>query len=379
MSMILSLSLRKLLTRPLLVLGAASLLGCSPGEPPATAGTAAERAATPTVQVPEKVRVSLFSWPGYGFWYIAQQKQLVPGLELDIRIIEDPYESFGQMSAGQLDVTSSTVEYGPIAVDRKVPVKLVTYTNPSYGTDKIVLRPDIASAVDLAGRKVAVLEGGLTQIFMGMWLEENGVGIDQVEFVNVIMDEAVGAMLGGDVAAGEFWEPFGSKVLAGMPGAKVVADSSEEKRIATALLGDGMYMSDALLEQRPRAAQLAMKAYFAGVDWWKANPAEGNRIIAEAIKFPVEDVEMVLGKNGNMLKGGIWVFDRNEAGRFMGLVPGELPLGMKNGQIADHWKTTNEWWLKFGLATAMHDWKEGVALEPLAAALREAPAADSAP
>ncbi len=361
-------TLHKLLVRPLLAFGVTALLGCGASEPPATAATPAGPDASPAAAEPEKVRVSLFSWPGYGFWFIAQQKNLVPGLELDIRIIEDPYESFGQMSAGQLDVTSSTVEYGPIAVDKQVPVKLVTYTNPSYGTDKIIVRPEITAAADLVGKKIAVLEGGLTQIFMGMWLEENGVGIDQVEFVNVIMDEAVGAMLGGDVAAGEFWEPFGGKVLAGMPGARVVADSSEEARIASALLGDGMYMSTAFLEQRPRAAELAMQAYFAAVDWWKANPEEGNRIIADAIRFSVEDVETVIGKDGNMLKGGVWVFDRNEAARFMGLVPGELPLGMRNGQIADHWKTTNEWWVRFGQAGAMHDWHEGVALAPLAAA-----------
>jgi NitT/TauT family transport system substrate-binding protein len=375
-----SISLRKSLSRPLAALAAAVLFGCGSPEPPASsAAPAAPAPAEPAAETVEKVRVSLFSWPGYGFWYIAREKNLVPGLELDIQIIEDPYESFGLMSAGQLDITSSTVEYGPIAVDKGVPVKLVTYTNPSYGTDKIILRPDIASASDLVGKKIAVLEGGLTQIFMGMWLEENGVAIDQVEFVNVIMDEAVGAMLGGDVAAGEFWEPFGSKVLAGMPGARVVADSSEEKRIGTALLGDGMYMSSALLEQRPRAAELAMQAYFAAVDWWKANPEEGNRIIADAIKFSVDDVAMVIGTDGQILKGGIWVFDKEEAGRFMSLIPGELPLGMKNGQIVEHWNTTNEWWIKFGQAAAMHDWQSGVALEPLRAVLQQAGLTESAP
>ena len=104
---------------------------------------------TGTASAAEKVRISLFSWPGYGFWFIAKEKNLAPDLELDIQIIEDPYESFGLMSAGQLDVTSSTVEYGPIAVDKGVPVKLVTYTNPSYGTDKIILAPGITSAKDL--------------------------------------------------------------------------------------------------------------------------------------------------------------------------------------------------------------------------------------
>lgn len=330
---------------------------------------AALMCAAGVVQAAEKVNVSLFSWPGYGFWFIAKEKNLVPELDLNITIIEDPYESFGLMTAGQLDITSSTVEYGPIAVDKNVPIKLVTYTNPSYGTDKIILAPGIESAKDLIGKKIAVMEGGLTQIFMGIWLEQNGVAIDQVEFVNVIMDEAVGAMLGGSVSAVELWEPFGSQLLKNMPGARVVADSSEGDWISTALLGDGMYMSEAFLSERPQAANLAMEAYFKAVDFWKANPQEGNRIIAEAIQFNVSDVEMVIGSDGEIYKGGIMVFDLQEAARFMGVAEGELPLGMTNGQIVEHWNTTNTWWQKFGMADAMHDWTTGVELSPLKAAL----------
>lgn len=330
---------------------------------------AALMCAAGVAQAAEKVNVSLFSWPGYGFWFIAKEKNLVPELDLNISIIEDPYESFGLMTAGQLDITSSTVEYGPIAVDKDVPIKLVTYTNPSYGTDMIILAPGIESAKDLIGKKIAVMEGGLTQIFMGIWLEENGVAIDQVEFVNVIMDEAVGAMLGGSVSAVELWEPFGSQLLKNMPGARVVADSSQGDWISSALLGDGMYMSEAFLTERPEAAALAMEAYFKAVDFWKANPEEGNRIIAEAIQFDVSDVEMVIGADGEVYKGGIMVFDLEEASRFMGIAEGELPLGMTNGQIAEHWNTTNTWWQKFGMADAMHDWTTGVELSPLKAAL----------
>lgn len=330
---------------------------------------AALMCAAGVVQAAEKVNVSLFSWPGYGFWFIAKEKNLVPDLDLNITIIEDPYESFGLMTAGQLDVTSSTVEYGPIAVDKNVPIKLVTYTNPSYGTDKIILAPGIESAKDLIGKKIAVMEGGLTQIFMGIWLEQNGVAIDQVEFVNVIMDEAVGAMLGGSVSAVELWEPFGSQLLKNMPGARVVADSSEGDWISTALLGDGMYMSEAFLTERPEAAALAMEAYFKAVDFWKENPEEGNRIIAEAIQFDVSDVEMVIGADGEVYKGGIMVFDLEEASRFMGIAEGDLPLGMTNGQIVEHWNTTNTWWQKFGMADAMHEWTTGVELSPLKAAL----------
>ncbi|MBS3803679.1 MAG: ABC transporter substrate-binding protein [Oleiphilaceae bacterium] len=313
----------------------------------------------------ETVRLSLFSWPGYGFWFIAQEKNLAPDLDLEITIIEDPYESFSLMSAGVLDVTSSTAEYGPIAADKDVPVKMVTYTNPSYGTDKIVLAPGIENARDLKGESVAVLEGGLTQIFMGIWLEDNGVSIKNVEFTNLIMDDAVGALVGGDVKAAEFWEPFGGQALAALPGARVVASSDESGWIETALLGDAMYMSDVFLADRPEVAERTLEAYFAAVDYWKNNTAEANEIIAQGLNFPLSDVEKVLGTDGNIHKGGIWVFDRDQAAKFMGLMPGELPLGLPNGEIAQHWETTTDWWLKFGLVDNRHPMTEGIDMTPL--------------
>jgi len=318
----------------------------------------------------ETVRLSLFSWPGYGFWFIAKEKNLVPDLDLEIAIIEDPYESFSLMSADALDVTSSTAEYAPIAADKGVPVKMVTYTNPSYGTDKIVLAPGITGASDLKGKSVAVLEGGLTQIFMGVWLEDNGVGIDEVTFTNLIMDDAVGALVGGEVSAAEFWEPFGSHALEALPGSTVSASSSDTGWIETALLGDAMYMSDSFLQEHPETAAKTMEAYFAAVDYWKANPDEANRIIAKALNFPLSDVEKVLGTSGEIYKGGIWVFDKTEAGRFMGLIPGELPLGLPNGQMADHWQTLTDWWLKFGLIDARQPMELGVDTAPLATILK---------
>ena len=307
----------------------------------------------------EQVDISLFSWPGYGFWFIADEKNLAPDLDLNISLIEDPYESFGMMSAGQLDVSSSTVEYGPIAASEDVPIKMVSYTNPSYGVDKIILRPGYDTAEDLKGESVAVLEGGLTQIFMAIWLEDNGVAFDEVEYRNLIMDDAVSAMIGGNVAAAELWEPFGSQILEILDGATVAATSSEDYWIETALLGDGMYMGEHFIEERPEVAAKTMDAYFDAVAFWKENPAEGNRIIAEALGFDVADVEQVIGATGETKEGGLHIFSRDQAARFMGLMDGEPPLGLSNGQIHDHWELTSTWWKKFGLISEVQETRAG--------------------
>lgn len=321
--------------------------------------TSALAAAPGMASADERVNISLFSWPGYGFWFIAKEKNLAPGLDLNIRIIENPYESFGMMTAGQLDVTSSTVEYGPIAADQGLPVKLVSYTNPSYGADKLILRPGYETAADLKGQSVAVLEGGLTQIFMAIWLEKNGVDFHEVDYRNLVMDDAVSAMIGGNVAAGEFWEPFGTQLLEILDGAKVVATSSDDYWIDTALLGDGMYMSDSFINERPDVAARTMNAYFKAVAYWKAHPQEGNQIIADALGFDTADVVQVIGDTGETKEGGLHVFSRDEAARFMGVMDGEPPLGLRNGQIREHWKLTSTWWKKFGLIDRIRETEAG--------------------
>ncbi|MGI9293380.1 MAG: hypothetical protein ACR2PS_05300, partial [Pseudomonadales bacterium] len=90
----------------------------------------------------EKVKISGFTWPGYGFWFIAKEKNLAPKLDISYLTIEDPYESYNLVTANQMDVVSSTAEFAPIAAERDMPMKLVAFANLSYGTDKIVAAPD---------------------------------------------------------------------------------------------------------------------------------------------------------------------------------------------------------------------------------------------
>ena len=295
----------------------------------------------------ETVRISLFSWPGYGFWFVIKEKNLAPNLDLDIQIIEDPLQSFGMMTAGQLDVMSSTSEFGPIAVERGMPVRLVAFANLSYGTDQIIAAAGVNSPADVKGKKVAVMVGGLQQIFVGKWLEDGGVDPNSVEYVNVIMDDAAAAMMGGDVAAGELWEPYASQVLAGLEGAKKVADSRDEEWAKTGLLADAVYMNAEFIRNKRDAAVELMAALYKAVDLWKSNPAEVNRIIAGGLKFDVKDVELVIGKDGGGIDAGLYPYTFAEAARFCGVMPGDPPFGQKNGQIYAHWRLVNEWWIKF--------------------------------
>ena len=318
----------------------------------------------------EKVRIGHWSWPGYGFFYVAEEKGLVPdGIEFEYSIIEDPVQLFALQSTGQLDVVLSTIEYGPIATAQNMPIKLAGLTNLGYGSDHIILREDIKSASDLIGKKVAVFEGGLSQIYMGIWLEENGVKFDQVEMVNLIAGDAAAAMISGQVAGAELWDPYGGQVLAELAGSHEVSNSKDPALLKLALIADAIFVSDKFTAERNDAAVKTMKAMFAGAEYWRNNADEANEIIARRTGFSIEDVQGILGGKNNPEDGTMYMYNIREAARFCGAAAGAPPFGQSNGQLSDHFKLTNDWWVKFGLMEKTVNLADGIDCSLLKAAM----------
>jgi NitT/TauT family transport system substrate-binding protein len=104
-----------------------------------------------SVWAKEQVRVAGLTWPGYGWWYIIKAKNLAPDLDITYQPIEDPFQSFGLMSSGQLEIVSSTAEFAPIGASQNMPVRMFAYGNLSHGTDRLIMRPEVSSPADLKG------------------------------------------------------------------------------------------------------------------------------------------------------------------------------------------------------------------------------------
>jgi NitT/TauT family transport system substrate-binding protein len=241
-----------------------------------------------------------------------------------------------------------------------MPVRMFTYGNLSHGTDRLIMRPEIKSPADLKGKKVAVMVGGLPQIMMGIYLEKNGLPFNSVEYVNVIMDQAAAAMISGTVAGAELWEPFGTQYMKAVPDSTVVASTRDPEWAKNALIADAHFINADWAKNNRATALKAIKAMYDAIAWWKANPEEGNKIIAEGMKMTVPDVELVIGKDGTGLDAGLYPYTFMEAARFCGAAPGDPPFGQTNGQMVDHFKLTNSWWVKFGVVKEEYPPDKGI-------------------
>ena len=324
--------------------------------------------AIPAANAAETIRVGHFSWPGYGFLYVNQHHNLSPDLNFEFTVIEDPVQLFALLGTNKLDVVFSTIEFGPILAAEDMGSKLVALSNLGYGSDDIIVHPDIKSAADLKGKQVAVLEGGLSHIMMGIWLEQNGVKWDEVEMVNLIAGDAAAAMMSGQVAAAELWAPFNTEVLENLPGSRSVANSLETQWLESGLIADAIFMSNDMLDNRRDLAVKTLQAIFKGVEHWRANSDVDNQVISDAVGFPMADVEAISG-NGklttevakNDIKDGtLYMYTLEDTARFCGVAPGSPPFGQKNGQMVDHWNLTQKWWVNFGFMTDVADPAKGL-------------------
>jgi len=299
------------------------------------------------------------SWPGYAMLNVAQENGLIPDHELNITIFEDPLGGHAALAAGQIDVYGCTADYTPLIVDRGTDVVNVAFLNPSYGVDHVILSPEIEPA-DLPGKKVAAPQAYIGHLLMGIWLDSAGITPDQVEWVNLNADEAVGPMMSGDLAAAYMYEPWISKVLEAKPGARSIVNTADPAVLKTGIFMDALYMNKTFIAEHRDTALAVLKARWEGLGYWNAHTEEVNRQMADFLQWPVEDIGYVIGTNGKDFEGGIYMLDFDESARLCGVLDGDGPFGMANGSMTGSIALTNDWWIKLGLMTNKIDAAAGI-------------------
>ncbi|MEO1950350.1 ABC transporter substrate-binding protein [Thioclava sp.] len=326
----------------------------------AAASAVALSAGSLSAAAAETVNVGVcVSWPGYAMLEVAKEKNLIPNYDLNITIFEDPLGGHAALAAGQLDVYGCTADYTPLVVDRGTDVVNVAQLNPSYGVDHVILAPDTEPA-DLPGKKVSAPQAYIGQLLMGIWLDSEGITPDQVEWVNLNADEAVGPMMSGDLSAAYMYEPWISKVLEAKPGARSIVNTADPEMLKTGIFMDALYMNKNFIANDRAAALAVLKARWEGLAYWNQHTEETNKMLASFLQWPEEDIGYVIGTNGKSFEGGIYMMDFDESARLCGVLDGEGPLGMANGSMVDSIAMTNDWWIKLGLMENKIDASKGI-------------------
>ena len=257
------------------------------------------------VQAAEKVSVAIISFSPYAPWYIVKEKGLAKDIDLDIKIIEGITEKNAAISSGQVQCMNNTMDTLVLARAGDLPVKVVAFSNLSYGLDKMVVTKDINSVEDFKGKKFGADYGFLNHMWMLLTLKRAGMDQKSVEHVVMLPQDSAAAFASGGIDIDVNYDPFAAQSLK-RDGSKVLKSSLTDKTWERGLISDAIACNEGWLKAKPAVAKELFRAWFEAVDWWKENPQAGDEIVAKGLGWPVPDVKLnqhgaiMLNMNQNM-------------------------------------------------------------------------------
>jgi NitT/TauT family transport system substrate-binding protein len=273
------------LTWAALIIMAIIVTGCSSKTNQASGNTST--AANPAPG--KEIVLGLNFWPGYGPWFIAQEKGFFKkyGLNVNIRSFSTLSDQLSAVTSGQLDVTGITVNDLVLPVSKGIDLRAIGVYDYSNGGDALVVSKDIKTMADLKGKRLATEMGTVNHMLMLVGLEKAGLTGDDIKFTNMSMNDTGPALLTGKLDGASTTEPYIGQAISG--GAKVLFSSAD----VPGLITDVMVIKGSLADKRPEDVKNLLNAWFDALDYWKQNPDESMKIMAKAASTPVEEYSKV--------------------------------------------------------------------------------------
>lgn len=260
-------------------------------------------------QEPLPLSIGYSTWVGYGPLFIAADQGYFAeeGLDVTLTKVENPSDRFVALAGGQLNGLVTTLDTLSQYCNAETPFKTIFGLDESSGGDGIVTSPDITSVADLAGKKIGVNIGSVSQFFLEYILKENGMTDSDVSLVRMSQGDVPAALAAGQIDAGVTWEPHLSRSVDN--GAKLLVDSSS----TPGLIVDIMVLRQDVIDEHPEAATGLLNAWNKSIDFWKANPDEAATIMAQGLAGFYESAADI-----NADLAGVTLFDSDKNLAFFG-------------------------------------------------------------
>jgi NitT/TauT family transport system substrate-binding protein len=222
---------------------------------------------------------------GVDMWYInyivAEEKGFWKknGLEVSIAHFDNGAVALDAIVTGNGDIGSATNMSMMQRVSRGAKMYSVSSMAASGKLYSIISGKELTKPQDLIGKKLGLAKDGILEFLYMQFANNNGIGLDQIELVNISPPEAVAALTRKDVDAVMFWEPWPTKVLELVPDTHTLRQLSDDNIFVT----NWLFMGEALMADKPRA-EATMHTLIESSEWIMANKDEVIEIGARRLK-----------------------------------------------------------------------------------------------
>jgi NitT/TauT family transport system substrate-binding protein len=233
-----------------------------------------------------KVRLGFSAWPGWFPWQVAQEDGVFQKAKLpvDLKWFDGYTESISALTAGQIDANSQTLGDTLSSATGGADAVIVLVNDNSTGNDKVIVREGINSIADLKGKKVAAEEGTVDHFLLLQGLKKAGLSPKDIKFVPLETGKAATAFVGGQVDAVAVFAPFTTQALK-LKGSKELFSS----KAFPGAISDHLVFNRKFVDANPEKVQAMVDAWFATLDYIKANPDKANTIMAKRAGVSVEE------------------------------------------------------------------------------------------
>jgi NitT/TauT family transport system substrate-binding protein len=280
----------------------------------------------------EPVSVAIISFSPYAAWYIVKEKNLAPEIDLTVSIIEGITEKNAAITSGQVQCMNNTLDSMVAGRSGDLPIKVVAFSNMSYGLDKMIVAEGINTVEDFKGKSFGADFGFLNHMWMLLTLQRAGIDPSEMRHVVLLPQESAAAFSSGGLDIDVNYEPFASQSLT-RAGSKIFTTSLDDRTWERGLISDAIACNEDWIKAKPEAARELLRAWFEAVNWWKENPAEGNAIVAKGLGWPESDVRLT--QNGAVMLNtnqNLGAFGLAGAKPLCEDLPAEAPRAPENGK-----------------------------------------------
>jgi NitT/TauT family transport system substrate-binding protein len=256
--------------------------------------TACERRAEP---VPP-LRLGYDLWTGYYPGHYALGSGIFDslGVSVEIDLPENSSAMLGAFAVRRYDLIAAPIADILPLIPRMPSVRAIFCTDESAGADAVFAGRGIASARQLAGKRIGMKLGGFSELFVRQMLRDANVRPEEVEMIDVDAAAVPTALAEGTIDAGHSWEPYITPLRA--DGYSEIFTSEE----TPGLIVECVFTHADIVESRGEELRQFVTGWFLAQERLLASPEEGLRIVATALARPEVPLSLT----------GVRFFDRTE-------------------------------------------------------------------
>ena len=237
-----------------------------------------------------KVKLGVQPWLGYGPWWIAEKNGYFEKRGLDVKVINFTWDQDmgAALAAGQLDVIAAATNFVISMRNQGIDLQGFILLDASFEADAILAPKSVKSIKDLKGKSIAYEYGATSDLLLNYALREHGMTKDDIKPVPMAAADAGLALISGRVDIAVTYEPYISAALREGKNYHSLYTSAERP----GLISDLAVAERSYIEKNPDIIKALTLAWDDAVTFLNNNPADGGKIIADAVGSPMDEFKV---------------------------------------------------------------------------------------